>query len=92
MATNNVFYKSSCDSTKGYKYIAFLRESSNTTAKMYVSNNFRDLKSYMYNVVAESYPTAKCDVYCYEDMYVDYPTYKCWRVGNKTLSKNNKRR
>ena len=90
--TNNVFYKSSCDGTKGYKYIAFVRESPNTLAKMYVSNNLSALKSYVYNVVVESYPTAKCDVYCYEDMYVDCPIYKCWRVGDKTFSKNNKRR
>ena len=76
--TKNILYCNDYEGTKGYKYIAFMRESSNTTAKMYVSNNFRDLKSYMYNVVAESYPTAKCDVYCYEDMYVDSPIYKCW--------------
>lgn len=75
-----------------YKYVAFLRESPNTYADVYVSNNLSALKSYVYNIVVVSYPTAKCDVYRYEDMYVDCPIYRCWRKGVKTLSKNIKRR
>ena len=79
-------------SVSDYKYAAYMRESPNTIAKVYVSNNLRDLKSYVYNIVAVSYPTAKCDVYYTDDVYVGDPIYKCWREGNKTYSKTRKRR
>lgn len=80
-----------CDTdeeTKGYKYVAVIWESNSSNGDLYVSNNLRDLKSFIYNQVKQLFDTASGNIYYALDRHFDNPIYMCWRDYSKTYSQN----
>ena len=75
------------DAASDYQYIAIVWESSGVLGECFASNNFRDIKSYVYNQVKQLYSDARGHIYCSSDTYLDYPLYMCWNEGCKTYKK-----
>lgn len=88
MTTNNVFYCDDFEETKGYKYIASIKESDSSYSQLYASNNLRELKSFVYNDVRQSFDTASGSIHKSSDEYFNYPIYMCWNEGSKTYCQN----
>ena len=84
----NVKWCKNDEDTKGYKYIAVIWESNSSCGDLYVSNNLRDIKSYVYNKVKQLYDTAAGNIYYAPDKYFENPIYMCWRDYSKTYSQN----
>ena len=88
MAKDNVKWCETDEKSKGYKYIAIIWESNSNYGDLYESNNFRDLKSYVYNKVRQLYNTASGNIYYALDRHFENPMYMCWRDCSKTYSQN----
>ena len=91
MKKNIVWCKTS-DETKGYKYVASIKESDSTYSQLFASNNLRDLKSFVYNDVRQLYDTASGNIYHSSDIFYEDPIYMCWNEGCKTYAQNQYRR
>ena len=92
MAKDNVKWCETDEETKGYKYVAIIWESNSSCGDLYVSNNLKDLKSYVYNQVKQLYDTASGNIYYSSDRYFDDPIYMVWNEGYKTYAQNQYRR
>ena len=92
MAKDNVKWCKTDEETKGYKYVAIIWESNSSCGDLYVSNNLKDLKSYVYNQVKQLYDTASGNIYYSSDRYFDDPIYMVWNEGYKIYAQNQYRR
>ena len=88
MTKDNVKWCETDEESKGYKYVAIIWESNSSYGDLYASNNFRDLKSYVYNRVRQLYNTASGNIYYALDKHFDNPIYICWNVNNRTYKQN----
>ena len=88
MTKDNVKWCKTDEETKGYKYVATVRESNSSYGDLYASNNLRDLKSFVYNEVKQLYDTAIGNIYYQSDKQYEEPIYMCWRDCSKTYSQN----
>ena len=90
MAKDNVKWCKTDEETKGYKYVAIIWESNSSLGDLYVSNNLKDLKSYVYNQVKQLYDTARGNIYYQSDEYSEDPIYMCWNEYSKTYKQNQR--
>ena len=90
MTTKNVKWCETDKETKGYKYVAVIYESNTSYGDLYVSNNLRDLKSFVYNEVRSLYDTAICNIYYQSDEDCNDPIYMCWNEYSKTYKQNQR--
>ena len=90
MAKDNVKWCKTDEETKGYKYVAIIWESNSSLGDLYVSNNLKDLKSYVYNQVKQLYDTARGNIYYQSDECYEYPLYMCWNEYSKTYKQNQR--
>lgn len=88
MKYDKVYYCSCYAVAKDYKYIASIKESDSSYSHLYASNNLRELKSFVFNDISVSYPTAKGSIYYSSDKYFDDPIYMVWSDGKKKYSQN----
>ena len=88
MTNKNVKWCETEEETKGYKYVATIRESNSSYSDLYCSNNLRDLKSFVYNEVKQLYDTASGNIYYQSDEHYEDPIYMCWNEYSKTYSQN----
>ena len=88
MKYDKVYYCSGYAVAKDYKYIANIKESDSSYSHLYASNNLRELKSFVFNDISVSYPTAKGSIYYSSDKYFDDPIYMVWNEGSTTHSQN----
>ena len=92
MKYDKVYYCSCYAVAKDYKYIANIKESDSSFPQLFASNNLRELKSFVFNDISVSYPTAKGSIYFSSDKYFDDPIYMVWNEGCKTYAQNQYRR
>ena len=88
MKYNKVYYCSCYAVAKDFKYMANIKESDSSYSHLYASNNLRELKSFVFNDISVSYPTAKGSIYYSSDKYFDDPIYMVWNEGSTTHSQN----
>lgn len=88
MKYDKVYYCSCYAVAKDYKYIASIKESDSSYSHLYASNNLRELKSFVFNDISVSYPTAKGSIYYSSDKYFDDPIYMVWNEGRTKHSQN----
>lgn len=88
MAKDNVKWCKTDEESKGYKYVAIIWESNSSLGDLYVSNNLRQLKSFVYSQVRQLYSDASGNIYYSSDEHCNDPIYMCWREGNKTYKQN----
>ena len=88
MAKDNVKWCKTDEETKGYKYVAIIWESNSSCGDLYVSNNLRDLKSYVYHEVRQLFHDASGNIYYSNDEIFAAPLYMCWNEGYKTYAQN----
>lgn len=72
-----------------YKYIAYIKESDSSYADIYVSNNFNELKSFVYNIVRQGYTSGSGTIYYMSDEYQEYTLYEVWYSPKGGLNINN---
>ena len=90
MTKDNVKWCKTDEETKGYKYVAIIWESNSSRGDLYVSNNLKDLKSYVYNQVKQLFDTASGKIYYQSDEYYNDPIYMCWNEYSKTYKQNQR--
>ena len=82
MKYDKVYYWSCYAVAKDYKYIASIKESDSSYPQLFASNNLQELKSFVFNDISISYPTAKGSIYFSSDKYLDDPIYMVWNDGH----------
>ena len=78
MKYKNIYYGGNDDVLR-FKYEAVIFEDEDT--KLFSSNNFKDLKSFVYNIIKKCTSDAVARIY---PAFSNYPIYKCWKKAGKT--------
>ena len=85
----NIKWCKNDEECNGYKYVAVIWESNSSCGDLYVSNNLRDLKSFVYHRVKQLYDTAAGNIYYALDKHFDNALYMCWNDYSKTYVQIN---
>ena len=83
MKYKNIYYGGSNDVLR-FNYEAVIFEEKNIR---FASNNLKDLKSFVYNIIKKCTSDAIARIY---PAFSNHPIYKCWEKAGKTYKCNIK--
>ena len=84
MKYKNIYYGGNGDVLRfEYEAVIFERKDSKT----FSSNNLKNLKSFIYNIIKKCTSDATACIY---PAFSSYPIYKCWKKEGKTYKCNIK--